>query len=242
MKGIVLHLLCAAAISWLGVGSALAETAKELNERGSSLFERREYSEALKLYSRALQKDPDYSEALYNRGLTFFRLRQYRQAGKDFQELTRLDPADHNAFNLQGLAAMKLGDHDLALSRFIQAAQINESSQYLYNAALAAFKRGNLSLARKFSGEAVTLDPMNGKARELFSLCIQDRINEYRKLQAEKPVERRNDTKAIEAYYRWKKTRASWRGGSTLPGRGGPSSLGSRASAGSGGKAPRRRG
>lgn len=59
--------------------------------RGNAKWKEKEYHEAIKWYSEAIEKRPDFSDAYYNRGLVFQILEKNEEALADFSKATELD-------------------------------------------------------------------------------------------------------------------------------------------------------
>ncbi|MHA8093784.1 tetratricopeptide repeat protein [Aquirufa lenticrescens] len=59
--------------------------------RGNGKWKEKEYHEAIKWYSEAIEKRPDFSDAYYNRGLVFQILEKNEEALADFSKATELD-------------------------------------------------------------------------------------------------------------------------------------------------------
>jgi tetratricopeptide (TPR) repeat protein len=59
--------------------------------RGNAKWKEKEYHEAIKWYSEAIEKRPDFSDAYYNRGLVFQVLEKNEEALADFSKATELD-------------------------------------------------------------------------------------------------------------------------------------------------------
>lgn len=59
--------------------------------RGNAKWKEKEYHEAIKWYSEAIEKRPDFSDAYYNRGLVYQILEKNEEALADFSKATELD-------------------------------------------------------------------------------------------------------------------------------------------------------
>lgn len=60
--------------------------------RGNAKWKEKEYHEAIKWYSEAIEKRPDFSDAYYNRGLVYQILEKNEDALTDFAKASDLDP------------------------------------------------------------------------------------------------------------------------------------------------------
>ncbi|MFM6914039.1 MAG: tetratricopeptide repeat protein, partial [Aquirufa sp.] len=56
--------------------------------RGNAKWKEKEYSEAIKWYTEAIEKRPDFSDAYYNRGLVYQILEKNDEALADFSKAT----------------------------------------------------------------------------------------------------------------------------------------------------------
>jgi tetratricopeptide (TPR) repeat protein len=79
------------------------------------------HDEAISLYNRALELNPNYTDAYNNRGLAYFMTRRYNEAITDYNKAIALNPLYGAAFNNRGTAYYLLkkphearADHDLA--------------------------------------------------------------------------------------------------------------------------------
>ena len=59
--------------------------------RGNAKWKEKEYHEAIKWYTEAIGKQPDFSDAYYNRGLVYQILEKNEEALADFSKATELD-------------------------------------------------------------------------------------------------------------------------------------------------------
>ena len=63
-------------------------------------------------YNKALDLDPNYTEAYYNRGLAKDELQDYEGAIEDYNKALDLDPNDTYAYNNRELALQKLNEQN----------------------------------------------------------------------------------------------------------------------------------
>lgn len=61
------------------------EKAEVLNDTGVAKFEMRKYEDAINDFTRALEKSPNYNEAIFNRALAYERAHQNDQAKQDWE-------------------------------------------------------------------------------------------------------------------------------------------------------------
>jgi len=82
------------------------------------LKEKVRYPEALELFEKALQLNPDYFEAHYNRGLTLERLKRPREAIDEYKEAVRLASGNVDARMLLAQSLQVEGDRFGAIEQF----------------------------------------------------------------------------------------------------------------------------
>jgi tetratricopeptide (TPR) repeat protein len=68
------------------------ESAEIDNDKGVALFQLENYQAALHSFTRALEKRPDFHEALFNLALTEERLKSYSDATRDWETFIRVSP------------------------------------------------------------------------------------------------------------------------------------------------------
>ena len=88
-------LIFIASFSLLACSNASEEEKRESSAfflRGNAKWKEKEYFEAIKWYSEAIEKRPDFSDAYYNRGLIYQILEKNEEALVDFSKAIELDP------------------------------------------------------------------------------------------------------------------------------------------------------
>ena len=58
---------------------------------------KREFSNAIRDYTRAIERSPSYTYAYMNRGLAYMNLGRWDQAESDFNAVLRFDPKNESA-------------------------------------------------------------------------------------------------------------------------------------------------
>ena len=89
-------------------------------------LDRKRYREAIKLFTTAIEANPQSEDAYYFRGLAFAELSRNQAAIADFAEVIRLDPADTHAYSQRGNLLERLGRYTEALSDFTKAIELNK--------------------------------------------------------------------------------------------------------------------
>lgn len=150
---------------------ANAQDATTLLLRGDDALDRGDYFEAVEAYRRALDRNPNFVDALVGLAEAFYRLEEYDQAQSTIDRARRLARRSPRVLNLSGLIAIGRGDLDAASAAFEQVIEIEP------NNVDAAIGRAELELARGRSvaaahalERALTLQPERRKA--LLSLVL----------------------------------------------------------------------
>src|SRR5690606_27222763 len=98
------------------------------NNKGILLQNQGHYEEALIEYSKALQRNPGYINALINRGNVYGQLQRNEEALKDFNQAIGINPSSGMAFYARGLLFIKLNDLTNACHDFNKAAQTGHAA------------------------------------------------------------------------------------------------------------------
>ncbi len=103
--------------------SNLAEIYKN---RGNAFYQKRQYIQAVKEFSKAIEINHDYIEAYYNRGLAYYDLNLFYKAIVDFDMVLMLNPEVREAYLRRGLAYNKVNKLKLALADVKKAAGMGD--------------------------------------------------------------------------------------------------------------------
>lgn len=101
---------------------AKKESWESLKEEGNKLFAHRKYDQALKQYSRALQKAPTNDVLFTNRALCKIKMKKYDEACSDAREAIQLSPITVKGHYLLGQALLQINRYDDSL-KSLQTAQ-----------------------------------------------------------------------------------------------------------------------
>lgn len=107
--------------------SLLAQSAKELTQKGRDLYEKHEFTESLLNLNKALEIDPNHSPAYYLRGNIKDSFDDRHGAMKDYNSAIEKNPKFADAFFARGNVKMKLQDYYGAIDDFSAAITINEN-------------------------------------------------------------------------------------------------------------------
>jgi len=75
------------------------DSAKEFSDAGIELAKQSKYDEAVISYARAIELNPNFTEAYYGRGLAYGRKGEFDKAIADFTTVMILDPGFAGAYN-----------------------------------------------------------------------------------------------------------------------------------------------
>ena len=106
---------------------AVAQTAKDHTQKGREFYEKREYMEALLNLNKAIEMDPNYSQAYYVRGNIKDAFDDRHGAMKDYNYALEKNPKFGDAFFARGNVKMKLQDYYGAIDDYSAAISLNEN-------------------------------------------------------------------------------------------------------------------
>jgi tetratricopeptide (TPR) repeat protein len=122
MKHVILTALC---LSFCFIASA--QGSKEYTQKGRELYEKREFMEALLNLNKALELDPNYSQAYFVRGNIKDAFDDRHGAMKDYNLAVEKNPKFADAFYARGNVKMKLQDYYGAIADYTSAIALNEN-------------------------------------------------------------------------------------------------------------------
>jgi tetratricopeptide (TPR) repeat protein len=96
---------------------------------------------AIDLYTKAISRQPDFTNALFNRGLLHFNKGRTQQALLDIDQVIHYQPQSDAAYNLRGQITMNMGHYDLSIADFITSIKLNPNNPSVYNNRANAFFR-----------------------------------------------------------------------------------------------------
>ena len=149
--------------------------ANQKYEEGLKLYYEGNFNGAIKLYSEALEINPNYFEAYTNRGNAYGKLRQYEPALQDFNKSIGINPNYEWAYCNRGVVYYDLGQFERAIEDYTQAIKINPNDELYYN------NRGNAylqlfqyKLAIKDYDKAIEFNPNYSTAYRNRGLCYRE--------------------------------------------------------------------
>lgn len=114
-------------VSMLFIHYSFAQSAKELTQKGRDLYEKREFMEALLNLNKAIEIDPNFSNAYYLRGNIKDNFDDRHGAMKDYNAALEKNAKFSDAFFARGNVKMKLQDYYGAISDYSSAIALNEN-------------------------------------------------------------------------------------------------------------------
>jgi len=81
----------------------------EINEEGFKQFKRKQFVEAVKSFTKALEFRPEYGDGYNNRGISYYQLKKYDEAIQDFNKAISLNPKFAEAYNNRAMSFKKKG-------------------------------------------------------------------------------------------------------------------------------------
>lgn len=104
---------------------ANCQSAEELYDKASVLFDQKEYIKAIPLIENAVLKDSTNSKYLLLLGNAFYEDSQYKNAFNVFTKGINLHPYDPYFYNQRGLLLKQLGETEYAIGDFDKALTLN---------------------------------------------------------------------------------------------------------------------
>lgn len=144
--------------------NANQSVAEEYFKQGKAYWDKFEIRKALESFTKALEINPNYLDALRERGLVYFLIKESNNAVPDFDKALKIEPNNSKILHYRGLAlteiAIKTKDDEndrktangfaqRALADFSKAIELNPSDFDNYNG------RGKLLLGFDFYKEAI---------------------------------------------------------------------------------------
>jgi tetratricopeptide (TPR) repeat protein len=87
----------------------MIQSAWECVNKGNTLSDQKKYEEAIECYDKALQFDPEYTNAWNNKGYSLGNMRKYKAAIKCFDKVLEIAPDDAYAKVAKEKAIKALG-------------------------------------------------------------------------------------------------------------------------------------
>lgn len=106
--------------------SSSASLSNKYKEEGNKLFMKRNYKEAIEMYTKALEKCPNVSTFYTNRALCYFKLQQWPSTIEDCRKAIEFDSHSVKAYFYMGQALCELNHFDEAIVHLKRAHELTK--------------------------------------------------------------------------------------------------------------------
>ena len=135
------------------------------NIMGVSYYHIGDYEMAISSYNKAIELDPEYTEAYNNRGSAYLQRGDYDAAISDFDKAIELNPRFTDAYNNLGYVYDAKGDYAKAIQNYDQAIELNPMDADIYiNRGNVYVNKGDYDQAIKDYDKAIELNPQLAEA------------------------------------------------------------------------------
>ena len=124
------------------------------------------YPEAIRLFTQAIQLDPNNGEIYHNRGMAYSFMQRWREALSDFSRAVALSPHP-SSYEQRGTVNYKLGDRSAARRDWEQALRMDTRRTIpLVNLGWLSVEERRFREAIDYLSRAILAEPTNAKAYE----------------------------------------------------------------------------
>jgi tetratricopeptide (TPR) repeat protein len=149
-------------------------TASEWYEEGLALHRKGKWDKAIVDYNKALELNPQYTDAYYNRGICYYKKDEYDKAIADYKKVLELDPQYANAYYGLALTYEAKGEHDKAIADYNKVLELNPQDADGYcTRGIAYGAKGEYDKAIADYNKALELNPQ-------YAYAYKHRGNAYR--------------------------------------------------------------
>ena len=142
----------------------------DLSNMGHSYSQLGLHDEAMKLYDKSLQQNPDNKYSLNNKGYTLNLMNKFEEAISFFDRAIEIDKDFAYSYNNRGLAKTKLGRTKDGLQDINHSFEIDPDNSYAYrNLDIYHFDRGEFEVALQLFKKAKELDDTTHVIDELIN-------------------------------------------------------------------------
>jgi tetratricopeptide (TPR) repeat protein len=144
----------------LRIGPPTEDNPEFWTQRGIDAFIARRFAEAIDLFNRSLEINPDYEYAHYNLARAYIAHGEPDRALPILQRQVTRAPDDADAWNSTGAALLLLQRFDEAVAAFQQVLRLRaRDAGSWYNLGLAHEMQGNLDTAERAYRQALLVEP-----------------------------------------------------------------------------------
>ncbi len=158
-----------------------AQTAEDLYEQGKSDFDDKNYADAVRLFDKSLDENPDFLPSLFHRGISNYHLKSYDNAIADFSKVIDLDPTMAEAYYYRAMSKEAKGEKDGAYMDYESASILDDKNAeyFVKKAQLAQAQTNKVQAVIAFSKAAI-VSPENQVAitgrRLMFSQLSKEEL------------------------------------------------------------------
>lgn len=127
-----------------------SQVANDYYDRGNAKQELKEYKAAIIDYDKAIELNPNFTEAYSKRGNVKSLLQEYKEAILDYDKAIELNPNYYKAYSNRAVAKQELKEYKEAIVDFDKAIELNPKYALFYS------NRGDLKQILKEYKEAIT--------------------------------------------------------------------------------------
>lgn len=107
--------------------------ANELYNQGNTLYDLKRYKEAIAAYEKAIQINPEYSEAWNGQGNTLYEMKHYKKALDVYDKAIQIKPEYLEAWKSRAFVLDKLQRYEEAIESFDKALKIKHDHPEIWN-------------------------------------------------------------------------------------------------------------
>ena len=129
--------------------TSYSQDANDYYDRGNAKQELKEYKAAITDYDKAIELNPNFTEAYSKRGNVKFFLQEYQEAILDYDKAIELNPNYYKAYSNRAVSKQELKDYKGAIADFDKAIELNPKYALFYS------NRGDLKYTLSQYKEAI---------------------------------------------------------------------------------------
>jgi tetratricopeptide (TPR) repeat protein len=153
-------------------GLVISEELKADLTKGNNLFNEGQYDEAMAVYGKMLEENPDIYILNKNIGNCHFEMEQYEEAETYYQKILDKDPENSDAKIAIGNCYANKGENETALEWYgkVEFESIKDAT-VLYNVGTNLYNSGNYTEALRYYQRSVEVQPDNLDGIYQLGLC-----------------------------------------------------------------------
>ena len=137
------------------------------------LYFDKKFNEAINSWTKAININPNYIEALNGLGNALLKLKKIDQSILNFEKAIKINPNYYEAYCNLGSALLKLGKHKEAITNFEKVIEIKPNYfEAIYGKAYALMKNQNYNEAILVFSEFIKFNPQNADAHNAVGACL----------------------------------------------------------------------